>query len=160
MAAKKDKGGVDSLRNDVQALTEAFWSFRETMLTDVAVAQSERQVAVSINKWVSPKTANVDETAQIMAALGQPQRLRMVMMLASGPTSVPAMVEELGLKTTGAAYHHLKVLMTSGLVVQPERGTFTLAPENSGQTTSLLAALFDDDVSAETGSTKKKKKNG
>lgn len=146
MAAKKDKGGIEGLRMDVQALAEAFWKFRDTVLTDVAVQQAEQQQfsrsRLTSDEWNAPDEARVQRAAALMSALSQPQRLRIVLMLAEAPTSVAAVVESLGLKTTGAAYHHLNVLMNAGLAIQPERGTFALAPEATGEINALLVALF------------------
>lgn len=164
MAAKKDKGGVEALRLDVQALADAFWKFRDTVLTDVAVHQAEqRQFSMQQQaggEWTSPDDAQVQRAAALMSALSQPQRLRIVLLLAEAPTSVAAVVESLGLKTTGAAYHHLNVLMNAGVAVQPERGTFALAPEATGEVNALLVALFGNapgTTSPEEGVKKKKK---
>src|SRR5699024_1843595 len=110
MAAKKDKSGIEALRTDVQALADSFWKFRDAMLTDTALQQAEEQnasVEMSAGEWVAPSEAQIAESAILMGALSQPQRLRMAMMLADGPTNVATIVERLGLKTTGAAYHHL-----------------------------------------------------
>lgn len=162
--AKKDKGGIEGLRTDVQALADAFWKFRDTVLTDVAVQQAEQQQfsrsRLASDEWNPPGDAQVQRAAALMSALSQPQRLQIVLMLAESPTSVAAVVESLGLKTTGAAYHHLNVLMNAGLAVQPERGTFALAPDAATEVDSILMALFG---SAPVGSTteeggKKKKK--
>lgn len=164
MAAKKDKGGVEGLRMDVQALADAFWKFRDTVLTDVAVQQAEQQQSLPTQgiggEWIPPDDARVQRATALMGALAQPQRLRIVLMLVEAPTSVAAVVESLGLKTTGAAYHHLNVLINAGLVVQPERGTFALAPEAAVEVNALLVALFGNAPPAsatEDGGKKKKK---
>lgn len=153
MAAKKEKGSVDALRADVQALSEAFFSFREAMLADAAVSQAEQRGPASAGGFTAPQDADIDAAASILAALGQPQRLRIVMLLAEESTSVPVMVEKLGLKTTGAAYHHLNVLTNGGIVEQPQRGTFALTVSASGRVESLLNALLG---SPETSKKKKK----
>lgn len=142
MAAKKDKGGIESLRTDVQALSEAFFSFREAMLADAAVTQSEQRKGGASGGFTAPAGADIDGAASMLAALGQPQRLRIVMLLAEEPTSVPLMVEKLGLKTTGAAYHHLNVLTNTGIVEQPQRGTFALTASASGKVEALLTAVL------------------
>lgn len=167
MAAKKDKGGIEGLRMDVQALADAFWKFRDTVLTDVAVHQAEQQrfshTPATSGEWNTPDEAQVQRAASLMSALSQPQRLRIVLMLAEAPTSVAAVVDSLGLKTTGAAYHHLNVLMNLGLAVQPERGSFALAPEAARDIQALLEALFGSAPSAITpdeGGKKKKKNQG
>jgi DNA-binding transcriptional ArsR family regulator len=164
MAAKKDKGGIEGLRMDVQALADAFWKFRDTVLTDIAVQQAEHQQSsrsqVANGEWNAPDEAHVERAATLMSALSQPQRLRIVLMLAEAPTSVAAVVESLGLKTSGAAYHHLNVLMNTGLAVQPERGSFALALEAAGEVNALLVALFGSAPTAsgvEEGGKKKKK---
>ena len=164
MAAKKDKSGIEALRTDVQALADSFWKFRDAMLTDTALQQAEEQnasVEMSAGEWVAPSEAQIAESATLMGALSQPQRLRMAMMLADGPTNVATIVERLGLKTTGAAYHHLNVLINSGIAVQPERGTFTISPEAVSKINGLLVALFGsvpDESGSKSESKKKKKK--
>lgn len=161
MAAKKDKGGIEGLRMDVQALADSFWKFRDAMLTDVALQQAEQQSATvesATGEWTSPTEATINDAAALMSALSQPQRLRMTLILAEGPSKVAAIVEQLGLKTTGAAYHHLNVLINSGIAVQPERGTFELAPDAAGNINALLVALFGSAESNGESSKKKKKK--
>lgn len=159
MAAKKDKNGIDSLRTDVQALADAFWKFRDTMLTEVAVHQAEEQVAQAEGtdgSWATPDDAKLQRAAATMSALSQPQRLRIVLLLADGPTSVSALVEALGLKTTGAAYHHLNVLINNGIAVQPERGTFAISPDASAQVNALMVAMFGSAPASDDGGKKKK----
>lgn len=163
MAAKKDKGGVDALRGDVQALADAFWSFRDAMLTDAAVRQAEEQQAAAAGVAGGAITATereITEAATLLAAIGHPVRLRLIVRLAEEPVSVTKLVEELGLKTTGAAYHHLNVLITNGIVVQPQRGTFALSDTSSSRVHQVLGALFGvaaNDGAPETGGKKKKK---
>lgn len=165
MAAKKDKGGIEALRMDVQALADAFWKFRDSALTEVAVHQAEQQQSFQpgtvADGWVAPGETQVQQAAALMSALSQPQRLRIALMLAEGPTSVAAVVEALGLRTTGAAYHHMNVLINNGLAVQPERGSFALSPDAAGKVNALLVALFGSAPvdSPESDGTKKKKKD-
>ncbi len=159
MAAKKDKTGIDAVRADIQSLSQAFWSLRDAMLTDAAVSQSEKRVqpaAADGASWIAPDDSDIDAGASLLAALGQPQRLRIAMMLAEQPAPVARMVEELGLKTTGAAYHHLNVLMNAGVVEQPQRGTYAIAAGASAQVHAVWAALFG---AAESEKPKKKKKD-
>lgn len=164
MAAKKDKFGIEALRADVQALSDAFWKFRDGMLADAAVQQAEEQVlqAAALQELPDISDADIDETAGLMAALGQPQRLRMMIMLARNPVSVNDLVEQLGLTTTGAAYHHIKVLSSHGLVEQPQRGTFALTNSAAPRVHHLLSAVLGVEI-ADTGdekkSAKKKKKS-
>lgn len=167
MAAKKDKGGIESLRTDIQALSDAFFSFKNAMLTDAALMQAEQQqMEVRLAEGAelaSVSDADLTEAASLMAAIGHPQRLRMTVMLAQNPVSVNEIVKSLGLKTTGAAYHHLNVLTQHGIAEQPQRGTFALTDAYAPRVLQLLEALFgvttatpDDDSDEKSG---KKKKN-
>ena len=142
MAGKKDKAGIESLRTEVQALSEGFFALREQLLSDAAVQQSERQQGAASGNWQPPQHADVDAVAALFAALGQPQRLRIVMLLAEAPATVQTIVSRLELKTTGAAYHHLNVLSNQGIVAQPQRGTFALNPDAAGQVEALLASVL------------------
>lgn len=158
MAAKKDKSGIKALRNDIQALQESFWRFRDAMLTDAALSQAEQQKSqAAVESLDLPALTGTDiaDAATLLAALGHPQRLQMTMILAQNDASVNDLMEQLGLATTGAAYHHIKVLMNQGLVEQPARGTFALTAEALPRVQHLLNGLFG---SAPEKSDKKPKK--
>lgn len=161
MAAKKDKAGIEALRNEVQALSESFRHFRDAMLTDAALHQAEQQQAAAAADGNLPNVTDnqLAEAATLMAAVGHPQRLRMAMLLAQNPVSVNDLVEQLGLSTTGAAYHHLKVLMNQGLVAQPQRGTFALTTEAAPRIHQLLSGLFGAPSDEPTSEKSSKKKN-
>ena len=161
MAAKKDKFGIEGLRNDIQELQESFARFRDAMLTDAALTQAERQnshAAVEALNLPALTDEDLENAAQMMAALGHPLRLRMVIILAGGSSSVTDLMAQLGLTTTGAAYHHLKVLMNQGLVAQPQRGNFALDDDALPHVEGLLTGLFGTDQSEPGKKTKKKNK--
>lgn len=161
MAAKKDKAGIEALRNDIQSLQDSFWQFRDAMLTDAALEQAEQQQSrLTFDGLNLPalSAADITDAAAMMAAVGHPIRLHMTILLAQHPVSASDMVEQLELGTTGAAYHHLKVLMNQGLVEQPQRGTFQLTAEALPQVHQLLSGLFGD-VPEESGKGGKKKKS-
>lgn len=163
MAAKKDKSGIEALRKDIQVLQESFTRFRDAMLTDAAVTQAEQQQSqVAVESLDLPALSPTDliEAASLLSAVGNPQRLQMVIILAQDSASVTTLMEQLALATTGAAYHHLKVLMNQGLVEQPQRGTFTLTDEALPRVQQLLTALFGDATVDESGKKSKKKKRG
>lgn len=87
---------------------------------------------------------NVVHLSQRLAAIGHPQRLSILLMLLNGPASANDVVAELSFGTTGAAYHHLNVLQSAGLVEQKERGTFSLIPQQAPVLLTILAALSDN----------------
>ena len=159
MAAKKDKDGIKAIRNDIQALQEAFWQCRDAMLTDAALEQAEQQQSLmEFDGLDLPALSEIDiaEAARMMAAVGHPLRLHMMILLTQNSVSATELVEQLGLGTTGAAYHHLKVLMNQGLVEQPQRGTFQLTAEAAPRVQRLLGGLFGSAPDETKKSTKKK----
>lgn len=161
MAAKKDKSGIEGLRNDIRDLQDSFARFRDAMLTEAALSQAERQTSHAAVEALNLPTltdAEIGNTAQMMASLGHPLRLRMVIILAQDAASVTALMTQLGLGTTGAAYHHLKVLMNQGLVEQPRRGTFALTTAALPRVERLLTGLFGTDPGDSGKKTKKKNK--
>jgi len=84
---------------------------------------------------------DVDLAAQRLAAIGHKQRLAILVHLIQQPSSVSELVGTLDLGTSGAAYHHLNVLQSAGLVSQQERGIFEVAPEQTGFIVGILTAL-------------------
>lgn len=152
MGAKKEmKASLDSMRAEIQSLADAFWGFKESMVTDIAVRQAEQQSIVAIPaepaSWSAPDDATVESTAAMMAALGHPQRLRIAMLLAKSPVSVNDLVQQLGLNTSGSAYHHLNVLVNAGIATQPQRGSFEMTPEALVPVSAALTSFFGEDVS-------------
>lgn len=166
MAAKKDKSGsVEALRADVQALADAFWGFKDSFVTDLALQQAEQQAApakaaAEARSWSAPADTDIDDAAAMLSALGHPQRLRIAMALAKSPVTVNELVQQLGLKTTGAAYHHLNVLTNAGIVNQPQRGSFEIVAEAAAPVSAVLASLFgeEEEPDEKSSSGKKSKK--
>lgn len=162
MAAKKEKDGIKALRNDIQALQESFWQFRDAMLTDAALEQAEQQQSqLEFDGLDLPAISDADITnaAAMMAAAGHPLRLHMVILLAQNPVSASDLVEQLELGTTGTAYHHLKVLMNQGMVEQIQRGMFQLTPEAAPRVHQMLGGLFGSAPDEASEKPKKKKKD-
>lgn len=86
----------------------------------------------------------LDRAADRLSAIGHRQRLAILIALLEQPSSVSDLVSALDLGTTGAAYHHLNVLQNAGFVVQEERGTYEVAPEQIGAILGILSALASD----------------
>jgi hypothetical protein len=83
----------------------------------------------------------VDESARALAAIGQTQRLRIVLLLLKRPASASDLVRNLSLGTSGAAYHHLNVLKAAGLVQQDQWGDFSIVPGRIPGITLILKGL-------------------
>jgi DNA gyrase subunit B len=112
--------------------------------------------------------ADTDGPAKELAAIGHPQRLEIVKTLLNGPSTAAALVADLELGTTGAAYHHLNVLQGAGLVSQASRGVFELSAERTGAmltvlaglaTTSIATVAEEEDGTETAGGKKKRKKS-
>jgi DNA gyrase subunit B len=84
---------------------------------------------------------DIDIAAQRLGAIGHRQRLAILVALLQQPSTVNDLVANLDLGTSGAAYHHLNVLQSAGIVLPQERGVFAVAPEQVGFLAGILAAL-------------------
>lgn len=87
---------------------------------------------------------DLELAAARLSAIGHHQRLGILLALLEQPSSVSDLVASLGLGTTGGAYHHLNVLQNAGFVVQEERGTYEIEPEQIGTVIGILSALAAD----------------
>lgn len=85
--------------------------------------------------------AQTDDSVKILAAIGHRQRLAIIGHMIGHPTTAAELVGSLDLGTTGAAYHHLNVLIAAGLVVQESRGVFALAPAQLATIVTIFAGL-------------------
>lgn len=83
----------------------------------------ERVAACDANDLTS---LDVDATAARMSALAHPVRLRLALAAIDQPLTVTMMIENLGLSTSGQAYHHLRILLQAGWLEGD--GTYRLVP--------------------------------
>lgn len=70
-----------------------------------------------------------DKVATVFSALGNQQRLDILLALLEQPMTVAQLVEKLQMKTTGQAYHHLNSLIAADLleeVKEAEKGTYAV----------------------------------
>lgn len=102
------------------------------------------------SRWVTEERAAEDllgqddgQVARVLAALGNRQRLALLKAILQKPTSVTELVAQLGLGTTGQAYHHLKALQAADLVEQEQRGLFAIKPHRIQSILLLLAGVYD-----------------
>jgi DNA-binding transcriptional ArsR family regulator len=79
----------------------------------------------------------------VFGALGNPVRLRIVSILLAGPATTAELAERLDQPSTGQLFHHLKELLTTGLVHQPVRGTYAIRRQDIISLLALLAASLD-----------------
>jgi DNA-binding transcriptional ArsR family regulator len=164
MANKKTKNQIDSIRDDVTALTEAVWALRDQLTFEVAAAAAARSATsispgyaglggqagptgngqgpsrVDMDERISELSAvDEDAAAQVLHALGHRQRLGIIRSLVERPSSAADLVDALNLGTTGAAYHHLNVLLAANVVVQQSRGVYSVDERRLPGVLHLLA---------------------
>jgi ArsR family transcriptional regulator len=112
---------------------------------DMRVTQLEPDSALSCCAPVAAQELSEDEveaTARLFRAIGEPARVRILNVLATSgePVCVCNLVEPLGL-TQPTVSHHLKTLTDSGLLDREQRGKwayFSLKPEAGARLASLL----------------------
>ncbi|ONI84855.1 hypothetical protein ALI22I_30715 [Saccharothrix sp. ALI-22-I] len=69
-------------------------------------------------------------SVKVFAALGHPVRMAVVAhLLQVGPRAAVHLQQAAGLTSPGRLYHHLNVLLDSGVVERGFRGTYRLRPE-------------------------------
>lgn len=82
---------------------------------------------------------------KVFAALGHPARLAVVAhLLEVGPRSAVHLQHAAGLSTPGRLYHHLKVLLSAGLVERGLRSRYRLRPEPAAVRALIAAAAHVD----------------
>jgi DNA-binding transcriptional ArsR family regulator len=75
--------------------------------------------SIRSDEGVERLLSNADyRVAQTLSVLGSEVRLAMLRSLLEGPKTAAEMVSQLGLSTTGQAYHHLRELERAGYVTQ------------------------------------------
>lgn len=193
MADKRMRKGLDSLRSEIQSLTEIVADLRDRIATqqalasvrgphgnqaaDSRVSDTTREIegrvrsaddngAVSLYGFFETSGGNeeslvyrwsledrpahdilkgpIPQFAHMLAAIGHPQRLNILLMLLDEPSTANDVVTQLSLGTTGAAYHHLNVLQAAGFVEQHQRGIFTIVANRIPTLLTILASLSNE----------------
>lgn len=80
--------------------------------------------------------------ARVLAALGHRQRLALLKETLERPAPAAALIERLGLTSTGQAYHHLNTLQAAGLIRQGERGQFEFVGHAAPAFLTLLCGVW------------------
>jgi DNA-binding HxlR family transcriptional regulator len=99
------------------------------------------------HEWGEVRDRADDGVARVLAALGNAVRLRIVAVLLAGPAMTAELTERLAQPSTGQLFHHLRELITAGLVHQPVRGTYALRRQDVIPLLAVFAASTDLAVS-------------
>ena len=89
--------------------------------------------------------------AQIFSVLGSEDRLAILRELTKAPKTAAQLVQSLGFRTTGQAYHHLRELQLQGYVAQREGGIFHLDTKMAGIYFAALGLAWNAGVRHEEG---------
>lgn len=84
-----------------------------------------------------------EKSARVLAALSNRQRLDILKSVIQEPLTGTALVERLGMGTTGQLYHHLKALTGADLLIQEAGGRYACPPHRLLPFLLLLAAAGD-----------------
>lgn len=82
---------------------------------------------------------------KVLACIGSPNRLAMLLEILRGPKTVASLVEKCGFGSTGQVYHHLKPLLAADLVVEDkhQKGAYVIQPHKVQGIIMLLAGISD-----------------
>jgi DNA-binding transcriptional ArsR family regulator len=139
-ARKSSSGQVDEIAADLNPDRDS----RGTVVTRGVVrdANGEREYRWELEAHADDLLGFNDELAsRLLAAIGHRQRLAILKAILTTPTTAADLVTQLDLGTTGAAYHHLKVLQSADLVTTESRGVFTVQPHRVSAIFSILAGI-------------------
>ena len=84
------------------------------------------------------------KVAQILSVLGSEVRLAILRNLLGKPKTAAEIVAEVGLKTTGQAYHHLRELERAGYIQQRAGGRYQIDMNGGGRVYLAALALAAD----------------
>ena len=92
-----------------------------------------------------PELLELDEgvLARQLAALASPVRLRILRELAAGPLQTAELQARLDEPSVGQLYHHLRELLSTGLITQPRRSVYELPARSVIPLLALLACTKD-----------------
>jgi len=84
-----------------------------------------------------------DGAARALAALGNRQRLALLIAILETPGSATELMERTGLTSAGQTYHHLNTLVAAGLIRSAERGQFAFVGHQAPAFFMLLTGVWD-----------------
>ncbi|MHB8059652.1 MAG: ArsR/SmtB family transcription factor [Gaiellaceae bacterium] len=94
----------------------------------------------SVDELPSPEDSRAN---QIIAALASPNRLRILRELLGGCLQSSDLQARFDEPTAGGLYHHLRELLAAGLVTQPRRSQYEIAPTAIVPLLTILACSAD-----------------
>ncbi|MDG4832072.1 helix-turn-helix domain-containing protein [Solwaraspora sp. WMMD1047] len=93
--------------------------------------------------WEEIRQAPAERSAAVLAALGNPTRVRIAVELLRRRLTTAELAHRLNQPSTGQLFHHLKELLAAGVVHQPERGTYAVREQQVIPLLTVLSAVLD-----------------
>nr|MDT0662919.1 helix-turn-helix domain-containing protein [Micromonospora sp. DSM 115978] len=93
--------------------------------------------------WEEIRSAPAEPSAAVLAALGNPTRVRIAIELLRRRLTTAELAQRLDQPSTGQLFHHLKELLAAGVVHQPERGTYAVREQQVIPLLTVLSAVRD-----------------
>lgn len=93
--------------------------------------------------WEEVRAAPAEHSASVLAALGNPIRVRIAVELLRGRHTTAELANRLAQPSAGQLFHHLKELLAAGIIHQPERGTYTVREQHVIPLLAVLCAVID-----------------
>lgn len=81
--------------------------------------------------------------ARLLAALGNPQRVKIVQALVHAPATTAELSGRLDEPSSGQLFHHLKELLAAGVVYQPQRGTYAVRQQHIVPLLTVISCGLD-----------------
>ncbi|GIJ49347.1 hypothetical protein Val02_62330 [Virgisporangium aliadipatigenens] len=104
----------------------------------------ERTIAWQIARgWDEIRAAPAEPSAGVLAALGNPTRVRIVAELLRRRLTTAELARLLDQPSSGQLFHHLKELLAAGVIHQPVRGTYAVREHHVVPLLAVLCAVMD-----------------
>lgn len=111
----------------------------------VGVEGHSRWWSIRYDEAVTKLLSNPDyKVAQILSVLGSEVRLAILRNLLERPKVASEIIAEVGLKTTGQVYHHLRELERAGYIQQRAGGRYQIDMPRGGRVYLAALALAAD----------------
>ncbi|MBB3038174.1 helix-turn-helix domain-containing protein [Hoyosella altamirensis] len=102
----------------------------------------EWQYAHTADQVLDLDPGQTDAVAERLAALGSPVRLRLLLAVLRGASSVNELAALESMGTTGQIYHHIRILTAAGWLRSAGRGVMHVPPERVVPLLLAFAATF------------------
>lgn len=93
--------------------------------------------------WEEIRSAPAEHSASVLAALGSPIRVRIAVELLRRNLTTAELAERLDQPSSGQLFHHLKELLSAGVIHQPVRGTYAVREQHVIPLLAVLCAVMD-----------------